>query len=50
MDSQAGVPSSIEVDGMTFNPILPESGLDPLDIALDPDGPFVKTYLPAVIR
>jgi uncharacterized repeat protein (TIGR01451 family)/fimbrial isopeptide formation D2 family protein len=36
-------------DGITFNPILPQSGLDPLSVAVDPPGNsgFV-TYLPSV--
>jgi len=50
LDAQAGSPLLPALDGLDYNPILPMSGLDPLEIAQDPDGPFVKTYLPAVIR
>ncbi len=50
LDAQAGSPLNLVLDGLDYNPILPVSGLDPLEIAQDPDGPFVKTYLPSVIR
>jgi uncharacterized repeat protein (TIGR01451 family) len=35
-------------DGITFNPILPQSGLDPLFVAPEPF--FLQTYLPALSR
>ena len=38
------------LDGMTYNPILPLSGLDPLDIAEEPGGPPVQIFLPVVRR
>ena len=50
LDSQSGSPAMTGVDGMNFNPILPQSGLDPLEIAQDPEGPFVKTYIPVITR
>jgi uncharacterized repeat protein (TIGR01451 family) len=39
---------SAPVDGITYNPILPQSGLDPLSIATDP--PFFQTFLPVLIH
>ena len=36
------------LDGITFNPILPQSGLDPLDVAQDPSGPFFQAFVPLV--
>jgi hypothetical protein len=50
LDSQNQPPSAAELDGITFNPILPQSGLDPLESAQDPEGPFHKTYVPAINR
>lgn len=35
---------------MTFDPILPESGLDPLNVAVDPVGPFFQTFLPVITK
>jgi uncharacterized repeat protein (TIGR01451 family) len=35
-------------DGMTYDPILPQSGLDPLNVAPDPS--FIQVYLPVLKR
>jgi uncharacterized repeat protein (TIGR01451 family) len=37
-------------DGFTYNPVLPESGLDPMNVAVEPSGPFYNVFLPAVSR
>ncbi len=39
-----------QLDGLTYNPILPQSGLDPLNVAVEPSGPFFQAYLPAISR
>jgi uncharacterized repeat protein (TIGR01451 family) len=44
----AGAPSA--VPDLTYNPILPQSGLDPLSVSQDPVGPFDYTYLPLILR
>jgi hypothetical protein len=43
-------PSPAQPDGLDYNPILPESGLDPLNVAVEPDGPSIAAYLPAIWR
>ena len=43
-------PQAAQLDGLIYNPILPESGLDPLGVAVEPSGPFLQTYLPAISR
>jgi uncharacterized repeat protein (TIGR01451 family) len=42
--------SSIQVDSMPFNPILPVSGLDPLGEAEEPVGPFLQAFVPILSR
>jgi uncharacterized repeat protein (TIGR01451 family) len=49
-DPQSGSPSLTTVDGIDFNPILLQSMLDPLEIAQDPDGPFITMFMPAIMR
>jgi len=41
---------TLQPDGITYNPILPQSGLDPLNVAVDPSGPFFQVYLPSITR
>ncbi len=41
--------TSSTLDGLSFNPILPQSGLDPLQSAADPDGPF-QSFIPVARR
>lgn len=42
--------SSTALDNLTYNPILPQSGLDPLAVAQDPAGPFFQNFLPALSK
>ncbi len=49
MDTTALDPVAVEA-GMLANPILPESGQDPLNSAQEPDGPFFDLYLPTLQR
>lgn len=47
--SQALTPASTTaLDGITYNPILPQSGLDPLSVAADP--PFFQAFVPLVVN
>ncbi len=46
--SNNSISGSSALDGLSYNPILPQSGLDPLAVAQDPIGPFFQSYLPAV--
>jgi hypothetical protein len=39
-----------ELDGMTFNPIFPQSGLDPLDVAQEPSELTFNVFVPLVRR
>jgi len=41
--------SQLETDGLTFNPVLPQSGLDPLESAQEPDGPD-QIFVPLILR
>jgi uncharacterized repeat protein (TIGR01451 family) len=47
---QSGTSSPAQTTDLTYNPILPQSGLDPLSVSQDPSGPYVYSYLPMVIR
>jgi uncharacterized repeat protein (TIGR01451 family) len=49
MDTPVLDPTMIE-DDMSANPILPQSGQDPLNFAQEPGGPFFETYLPTLRR
>ena len=48
MGGQAASPA--QAGDPTYNPILPQSGLDPLSVSQDPIGPFNYTYLPLIVR
>ena len=54
LQAAAPVPSTEispeQLDGMSYNPILPESGLDPLDVAVEPVGPFLQVFVPNISR
>jgi len=47
-NSLAPLSLSAAADGITFNPILPQSGLDPLSVASDPG--LFQFYLPGLNR
>ncbi len=47
MDTLVLDPVTVEA-GMLANPILPQSGQDPLNSAQEPGGPFFEVYLPTV--
>lgn len=46
----SGLAQTLQSDGITYNPVLPQSGLDPLNVAVDPSGPFFLAYLPTISR
>lgn len=50
LDDPATTNAVPELDGMTYNPILPQSGLDPLDVVAEPGGPYYQVFLPSVRR
>jgi hypothetical protein len=47
-----GAAPDLSTSDLVYNPILLESGLDPLDIAIEPAGPFgpYQAFIPAVSR
>jgi uncharacterized repeat protein (TIGR01451 family) len=46
----SGLTQIMRADGITYNPVLPQSGLDPLNVATDPNGPYYLDYLPTISR
>jgi uncharacterized repeat protein (TIGR01451 family) len=48
--AQEITPASITaiLDGITYNPILPVSGLDPLDVAIEPASPGFQAFVPVI--
>ncbi len=50
----AGTSGGIQVPALSsspaFNPILPQSGLDPLSVSVAPLGPFDYQYMPVILR
>ena len=46
----AALDMSAALDAMTANPILPQSGEDPISSATAPDATFFTVYLPTMIH